>query len=215
MMQDLLRKYLSSGHTFISLPGLGTIASEETSARIDFPNHLLYPPGFTITYSVEQKDNHQLINWIEQEEQINADEASAQIHAIAVTLRYELNHNAKTELKGIGSFIRNEDGQLIFAADESLHAYLAPVHAGKIIRQDAEHTIRVGEDEKTNTEMQELLSAGEPKLSYKWWMGALALLVLAVVILWLFASGHAAAWRIQGNDQKINAKEMPVLHQAK
>jgi hypothetical protein len=46
-------------------------------------------------------------------------------------------------------------------------------------------------------------------------MGALALLVLAVVILWLFASGHAAAWRIQGNDQKINAKEMPVLHQAK
>ncbi len=214
-MQDLLRKYLSSGHTYISLSGIGTIAAEQLHARIDLPNDLLHPPGFIFVYSAEQKEKEPFIHWLMQELQVDTNTADGQFHTFINTLKDELDKNGFVTLNGIGNLRRNEEGQLLFVPDENSYNYLTPVHTEKIIRQGAEHTIRVGENEKTNTEMQELLFGEERKPFYRWWMGALLLLLLAVITLWVYAYTHMPGWSLQGNNQKLKIKEMPLLHQNK
>ena len=57
-----------------------------------------------------------------------------------------------------------------------------PVTAEKIIRLNAEHMVRVGEDNKTSAEMVELLNQTQEKKSF-WWAYALSLALLCIIFI--------------------------------
>jgi hypothetical protein len=68
-----------------------------------------------------------------------------------------------------------------------LQQLLPGVTAEKVIRQHAQHTIRVGEDHKTSNEMEALLQRTVEQ--DRWWIGAVVLGVLGVgAILYYYLS---------------------------
>ena len=85
-----------------------------------------------------------------------------------------------------------------------------PVKAEKVIRKNAEHFVRVGEDEKTNTEMEELLFGNQKKTYKSFWFIALALLLIGIVAIWYHQSTNANSGMKQGNGRKLNVIEKPA-----
>ncbi|MBK6827625.1 MAG: hypothetical protein IPG86_12485 [Chitinophagaceae bacterium] len=83
--------------------------------------------------------------------------------------------------KGAGEEIR-------FTARESL-IIEPPVPAIRVLREKAEHTVRVGEDERTAAEMELFLSKTDEKKSY-WWAWALGLGLVAVLFSGWYLSEH-------------------------
>ena len=68
-------------------------------------------------------------------------------------------------------------------------AIAKPVAAHKVIRSKAEHTVRVGEDERSAAEMTALLNQTEEKKSY-WWIYAAAIALIAVIFIGWYLSEH-------------------------
>ncbi len=83
---------------------------------------------------------------------------------------------------GVGTLSRGLAGEIKFKSAVNNLGYEEPVTAEKVIREKAEHMVRVGEDERTSAEMTEMLNQPEEKKSY-WWAYALALALLAVLFL--------------------------------
>ena len=61
-----------------------------------------------------------------------------------------------------------------------------PVPAVKVIREHAEHTVRVGEQEKTSSEMIEMLAPVEESGKTHWWGIALIVGLLAFIFIALY-----------------------------
>ena len=94
----------------------------------------------------------------------------------------------KLEWDGVGTLSKGLAGEIRFEAALKGLAVGTPVPANKVIRENAEHTVRVGEDQKTSTEMLERLVPADEKRSY-WWAAALVIGLLAFVfIAWYFSS---------------------------
>lgn len=117
-----------------------------------------------------------------------------------------LNSHQITEWKGLGNFSK-DDQQLIHFISTFSPGIGKPVKAEKIIRKHQEHAVRVGEEEKTSTEMEALLSGRNQSKINKLWIFALALFLISMIAIWLFATGNPANWKMQGNGIKLKTKE--------
>jgi hypothetical protein len=85
-----------------------------------------------------------------------------------------------------------------------------PVPANKVIRENAQHIVRVGEDRKTSAEMMERLIPAEEKRSY-WWAAALIIGLLAFVFIAWYFSTRGLNTTSAGNQQKLDPqKETPT-----
>ena len=62
--------------------------------------------------------------------------------------------------------------------------------------------VRVGEDEKTSTEMTEMLNQPEEKKSY-WWAYALIIGLLAVIFLGWYFSEHGVTAAATSNNKPV------------
>jgi hypothetical protein len=71
-----------------------------------------------------------------------------------------------------------------------------------VLREKAEHTVRVGEDEKTSVQMEEMLAHTEERRSY-WWALPLVLGLLAVVFIGWYLSKHGMETTSSANSKKL------------
>lgn len=63
----------------------------------------------------------------------------------------------------------------------------AAIPAAKVIREKAAHSVRVGEDQRSSSEMEVLLAQTAEKKVY-WWAWALAIGLVAVIFIgWYFS----------------------------
>ena len=85
---------------------------------------------------------------------------------------------------------------------ESVFCFLTPTPALRVNRENAQHTLLVGDQERTNVEMNEWLLEEEEgnKKRHSWWIVALVLAILGLVALgWHFYSN---GWSI-GNQNSL------------
>jgi hypothetical protein len=87
--------------------------------------------------------------------------------------------------------VLSKDGGEIHFESIAPASYLQPVPAVRVIRQDAQHAILVGDKETTTQDMSELLSEGTVIEKESWWVYALILFAVALVLLFFhfFRSG--------------------------
>ncbi len=86
-----------------------------------------------------------------------------------------------------------------------------PVPAVKVIRGNVEHTMRVGEQEKTSSEMIELLGSSAGRKT-NWWGIALIVGLLAFIFIALYLSSNGVNTSSTGNQQKITPNEGPATY---
>lgn len=74
----------------------------------------------------------------------------------AKKIKYNLQQNNSAVLEGIGTLYKNESG-ISFHTEINNAPYFETIVAERVLRDDAEHTLLVGEQEKNSSEMHELL----------------------------------------------------------
>jgi hypothetical protein len=76
------------------------------------------------------------------------------------------------------------------------------VTAEKVIREKSEHSVRVGEDERTSAEMREFFNQPEEKKNY-WWAAALTVGILLTIFIGWYFSEHGMKASSTANGQKL------------
>jgi hypothetical protein len=90
----------------------------------------------------------------------------------------------------VGILRKDGAGNVLFEPADSPFAFMQPTPAIRVLHQDAQHTLLVGDRERTSDEMSELLhedSHGRRKMA--WWIIALIIAGAGLAFLgWYFYS---------------------------
>lgn len=184
-MFQLFCKYLIL-HKKASVPGLGVFFIERTPAKLDFANKIFLAPEVQINFKAQAAaDDHRLYTFISREQKIDATEAAVRYNAFVNKLRKNLAENSSLELPGIGVLSQNAEGKIFFKATV-LRDYLPPASAERVIRENSEHHVLVGDNTRTKTQMKEVLADNLQEPSYAkdyWWMFAIALGIIGIATI--------------------------------
>jgi len=184
-MFQLFCKYLIL-HKKASVPGLGVFFIERTPAKLDFANKIFLAPEVQINFKAQASaDDYRLYTFISREQKIDATEAAVRYNAFVNKLRKNLAENSSLELPGIGVLSQNAEGKIFFKATVLLD-YLPPAAAERVIRENSEHHVLVGDSTRTKTQMKEVLADNLQEPSYAkdyWWMFAIALGIIGIATI--------------------------------
>ena len=201
-MFKVLNAYLFQ-HRNISIPGLGTIYLEMTPATADIADRTILPPGyrFRLDKYVDAPDK-EFFSYLANQRNTLDFEAIRWYNDFSFELRHRIRTEELVEWDGVGVFKKDEAGNTILEAATDQELYMAPTPALRVNRQNAEHVLLVGDQEKTNFEMNEWLH-DEPQIRRKrrtWWIIALILaLAGAALLIWHISVN---GWSF-GNQQKL------------
>jgi hypothetical protein len=192
-------------HKQLSLPGIGTFLLEKKSAHNDFVNKQIYPPAFSV--SLNSSGNPSSVNffkWLAGALHISDHDAIIRFNDFLFDLKKQINEGSTIEWHGVGTLSKGLAGETIFAPAIN-PAVEKPVAAVKVIREKAEHMVRVGEDQKTSAEMTEMLN--KPAMIRSWqWVTAFVVGIIAL----LFIGWHFYQEGIAVSSTSNNIKLVPM-----
>lgn len=156
------------------LPGIGTLSMITHPAQTDFVNTRVLAPQQEIKFSAASKDEN-VFN---------------EFSAISELMKRKLDGDGKVVLQGVGTFIKDEDGQIKFTAIQLDEIYTLAVTAERVIRQDAQHNILVGDRETNSNAMAEYFN-DSPVITDRWWVWAIVLgsIAIASLCFYFFTNG--------------------------
>src|SRR5258705_12176262 len=96
-------------------------------------------------------------------------EALKMYSEFAFELRNKIILEEKVRWEGVGELKKDHEGNILFESSLGNPFFLQPVPARKVIHPDAKHLLLVGDTERTNVEMNEMLHHEEERKSEKWW----------------------------------------------
>jgi hypothetical protein len=172
-LYEVLFQYLQSEKP-LSLPGVGVLQLQRVSAQVDIAGKVVVPPSFNFVLLNDTGDIQLLFNWIKEVYKSDADKLIADTSGLLKGIQQKVDAGDSFVWKGVGK-IYKQTGKIYFDSEKFDKVSAESVSAHKIIREFAEHKVRVGEEEKTSTEMAELLNKPVKKLSYE--------LVVAAILL--------------------------------
>jgi hypothetical protein len=155
-LTDLLKEYLLIKKD-LPLIGVGVLQLRRVPSSFDIGNRQFLPPQITYELVPEVAvPTIELSNWLSARMGLDAAEALSRYKHFCEELLQLIDNGKKPLWKGWGQWGRDQQGVIQFRADTS-GVQLSPVSATKIIRDNAEHMVRVGEDNRTSAEMNQLL----------------------------------------------------------
>jgi len=208
-MYELLYRYLIK-YRKLDLPGLGKLALKMHPAKAEFVSHSFSPPGYFFEFErTEDVPPERLFSWLASNLTITEQEAVIRFNEFIFDLNRQLREGKQIHWEGIGSLQKEFSGEIKFSPQRKEFPWYQKIVAEKVTRNNAEHTMLVGEREKTSTEMKELLSIGEKEKSDHWWVWPLAIaLAIVIFLFWHFSENNAT--RATGNNNKISPAEAPA-----
>jgi len=223
-MYELLYKFLVKYKT-LDLPGIGTFILGVHSAQSRFVDQSFLPPKYHLTFeqdrvvsdgeisgeaTVSQKriaPSRRLFSWIAVDDGVSEREAIIRFNDFLFELRKELDAGKKIVWSGIGSLQKSGGDEIKFDPEKNGLPWLEQTIAKKVIRENAEHTMLVGETEKTSVQMSEILlnprSVKEKRV--QWWVWPLALMIAIFIFLGWYFSEHGISGDATGNNHKISS----------
>lgn len=183
-MHQLIASYLFQNKS-CPLPGLGTLTIHVSGAKADFSNQQIAAPEPFIQFSDRETNASGLLNFIAPTTNSNASEVTEALGHFCDDLKKGISSDDKADLVGIGNFVADNNGNIVFEQSALPRAFLQPVFAERVIHPLAEHHILVGDKETTNTLMTELLSEN-PGEKDRWWIWAIVLGVVGLLLLLLY-----------------------------
>ena len=206
MMYTELYQYLIQ-YKQLAVPGIGTFLLERKPAEADFPGRIINPPAYIIVLQpTVNSSSKKLFSWLAFALNISDRDAVIRFNDFAFDLKQKISSGDIVKWTGIGTLSKGPAGDIKFTSSDNLLVFEQPVNAQKVIRKSAEHTIRVGEQEKTSTQMTELLNQRVEKKSY-WWAYALVLGLLAMIFIFWYFSEHGLNIASAGNGKKLNTQK--------
>lgn len=188
-------------HKNLPVPGIGTFLLHRHPAVADFPNKQILPPSYSI--ALENKVEIPAMSfykWLGHALSSTDHEAVTRFNDFAFNLKNKIANGDVIDWNCVGTISKGLGGDVKFIPVEPIMIE-EPVAAEKVIREKAEHMVRVGEDERTAEEMTTLLTKTEEKRSL-WWAAALVIGLAAVIFLgWYFSENGVAIASTANNKQ--------------
>ncbi len=197
-----LYQYLIS-YKQVALPGIGTFSLERKPAENDFSNKRINPPVYSVNLHFPAKTpSGKFYQWLSGVLSISEANAINAFNDFALDIKNKISNGEIIDWSGVGTLSRGLAGEIKFKSAVNNLGYEEPVTAEKVIRQKAEHMVRVGEDQKTSAEMTELLNQPEEKKSY-WWAYALTLALGSIIFIGWHFSEHGVGVAATANNKSI------------
>ncbi len=204
-MQSILYKYILL-HQQFSLPGIGTIKLQRQPAQLDIANKRFLAPFYNYNFDASKDaPSESLFNWLAQEMNIEIWDAVKKINAFSLNLKNTISQEEKVLFDKIGILKRDEKGAITM---ENLPNELQTdfsVAANKVIRLKEEHTIRVGETERSSIEMEAFLTKKQNPVDYVLRIAISLSIVCFLIVGWYFSDKKFTTTSI-GNQTKIRLK---------
>lgn len=206
-MFAILNKYLVQ-HKSISIPGMGSLVAETIPAVTDFTNHRFLPIQIKFRFDKYfDAPDREFFTYLASQKKIADFEAIKWYNEFAYDLRYKIKNERSAVWEGIGVFKRDAGGDIVFESNAAPYPLYGPVAAERVIHPDARHSILVGDKEKTNYEMTEILGSEVHVERESWWLYALILGATGLGILFFYLFNHDFKWGVTGNQQKIQVEQ--------
>jgi hypothetical protein len=194
-------------HKQLNIPGIGTFQVERKPANIDFIGKVVSPPAYTVAlhhgHTIASK---KVFSWLSDVFNISERDALSRFNDFAFELRDKIMAGDKLQWDGVGILSKGLAGEIRFDASLKGMTIGEPIPANKVIRENAQHIVRVGEDQKTSTEMMERLVPAEEKRSYRWAAALIIGLLTIVFIAWYFST-RGMSTTSTGNQQQLEPQK--------
>lgn len=183
-MQTIIASYLFQNKN-CPLPGLGTFSILNSVAKADFANKLIQSPHPTVEFIQVETNPQLLTEYISKSASLTMHDATEALKDYCHGLKELIDAGNTITLAQVGSIYVNENGKIIFKAEDLPASFLQPVVAERVIHPEAEHQMLVGDKETTNKAMSEIL-ASKTESSDRWWVWAIVLGAVGLFILLLY-----------------------------
>ena len=210
-MYDELYQYLVQYKT-LHLPGIGSFVLERKPASADFSNKQILAPRQSISLlHGNTTPARSFFAWLGKALGLDEREALIRFNDFVFDLKKKIKEGTRVTWNGIGTLSPGLAGEIRFETAVRDQPAGPAVKAEKIIRENASHTVRVGEDEKTSEQMIEYLNQQPARKSYWWAWAAAVALVLVMFIGWYF-SEHGVSVSATGNNAAVQTIPSPVYY---
>lgn len=186
-------------HECVIVPEFGAFITKESSAVIDYVNHLMTPPSKELAFNGQLvSDDGLLIGYIAEREGITTTEAAKMVHDFAMRNVAVLEASGALRLDGLGVLTRVTNRDYTIQLDDSLNLLgdafgLTTIKAHPVYRKETYHHIAAkisAEQKAKNTEMTVLDEEGVTPhyvnhRNYKWFRAAAYSLMIATVLVLL------------------------------
>ncbi len=202
MMHDELYRFLIL-HKQLIIPGVGQFQLQRTPASGDFSNKRIDPPVFTISFDPSvASPSKTIFTWLANQLHISDREAILQFNDFAFELKKQIMNGDLVNWTGMGELSKGLSGDISFEPAKKAWTPWEPVHAEKIIREHEVHTVKVGEQELSSTEMTDILHQPVATKSY-WWAYALVAGLAAIIYIALHFSEKGLDPASSANQHKL------------
>jgi len=206
MMYGELYQYFIQ-HKQLNVPGIGTFLLERKPAVADFPNRIINAPTYSIALQPSQASpSKNFFSWLSETYRISERDAVIRFNDFVFDMKQQLSRGQTIAWEGVGKLSTGLGGEIKFDPALDGVALESPVKAEKVIREKSEHTVRVGEEERTAAQMIELLNQPVYKKKY-WWAWALVIALLVTMFLGWYFSVYGLKSTSAGNTQKVKTEE--------
>jgi hypothetical protein len=200
-MFAVLNAYLFQ-HRSISIPGLGTIYLETLPAEADVVDRTMLPPGYRFRFDKYfDAPDKEFFGYLASQQNMLDFEAIKWYNEFSFELRNRIRSEDEVSWDGVGILKKDGSGNILFESVKAPAFFLQPTPAMRVQRDDAQHTLVVGDRERTSGEMNEWLQEennGRRRIS--WRVIAILLAVAGLAVLgWHF---YTHGWSI-GNQIKF------------
>ena len=197
----------------LPLEGLGYLKVNAISAKMDITTRLLDAPREEYVFEyLPSVSSATFFSWLNSHPDANRKTQESFYKELIKNLQ-QLEINGSIEWKGLGVWKRNDTQNLEFEFKPASFPQLISIHAEKIVRNDAVHAIRVGEQQSDSVEMSKLLSTKKRKKVSILWLASTLVIIVATVLGWFLITGKMHPTSLS-NPAKVSSTEGAVQYRS-
>lgn len=120
-IEERIKQHLTSHHKVV-VPNLGTFTALPASARMKEEGGILHPPTLQIAFSNDIYDvaDESIAKWLLKYGDVSEDELKYELESFTKGIKNNVDLHGKGELKGLGYFIKDSQGNLAFKQDDEV-----------------------------------------------------------------------------------------------
>jgi hypothetical protein len=194
---EILSKYLHQ-YQQLYIPYIGTFEVVEQSARLEIADRLLYPPVFEIRYSEEGSVKDSQLEYLQEEWGTDLATVEKRLQQFGRKLKERLT-GGPFNWQGIG-LLSYRQNNVEFQGTPLTD--LTPVEAHKVIRENVQHTVLIGEQEIQSGDVAGYIQDTSRKRSL---LVIIGWIILALAILFIIYYFYKEGFKPESSGSRVKA----------